>query len=227
MEPQQNEVKSIIEPLKNATPLSKYLAMGLFIILPFIGGWIGYVYAPEKVVEVEKVIIKEIPVEAVQSQEMGGNLELTNQYKKYRNDELHIEFEYPSQWLLSEYESGSTSPSYTGKQVIISPSNISSGPMDSAIELSILEISRFGANYDSVEDILLGKNSSSKAFVANPTAVTIAGFNGVTYTTGAEGSSYKMAMFENDGLAYLISMQESDYETDVFNDFLQTLKLTN
>ncbi len=37
------------------TTLSKYLAMTLFILMPFIGGWIGYVYAPEKVVEIEKV----------------------------------------------------------------------------------------------------------------------------------------------------------------------------
>lgn len=37
------------------TPLSKYLATTLFIAMPFVGGWIGYQYAPEKVVEVEKV----------------------------------------------------------------------------------------------------------------------------------------------------------------------------
>ncbi len=52
MEPQQNKVESVIAPLKNVTPLSKYLAMALFIILPFLGGWIGYTYVPEKVVEV-------------------------------------------------------------------------------------------------------------------------------------------------------------------------------
>jgi hypothetical protein len=44
-------------PLHTVTPLSKYLAMGLFIVLPFLGGWIGYTYAPEKVVEVEKIVI--------------------------------------------------------------------------------------------------------------------------------------------------------------------------
>lgn len=36
------------------TPLSKYLAMVLFIILPFLGGWIGYSLAPERVVEVTR-----------------------------------------------------------------------------------------------------------------------------------------------------------------------------
>src|SRR6056297_3290015 len=45
------------------TPLSKYLAMALFIILPFVGGYIGYTFAPEKVVEVEKVVTKEVFVE--------------------------------------------------------------------------------------------------------------------------------------------------------------------
>jgi len=58
MEPQINEPESVIAPLKKVTPLSKYLAMTLFVVLPFIGGWIGYTYAPEKVVEVEKIVIQ-------------------------------------------------------------------------------------------------------------------------------------------------------------------------
>ena len=37
--------------LHQVTPLSKYLAMALFVILPFVGGYVGYNYAPEKVVE--------------------------------------------------------------------------------------------------------------------------------------------------------------------------------
>lgn len=48
--------------LNQVTPLSKYLAMLLFIALPFIGAWLGYSFAPTKIVEVEKVIIKELPV---------------------------------------------------------------------------------------------------------------------------------------------------------------------
>lgn len=50
-------------PLHKVTPLSKYLAAALFIILPFVGGWIGYMYAPEKVVEIEKEVIREVEVE--------------------------------------------------------------------------------------------------------------------------------------------------------------------
>ena len=40
------------------TPLSKYLVMTLFIAMPFIGGYIGYTFAPEKVIE--KVVTKEV-----------------------------------------------------------------------------------------------------------------------------------------------------------------------
>ena len=60
MEPEvQNiEVKEK-HPVFKVTPLSKYLALILFILMPFIGGYVGYVYAPEKVVEVEKIVIEE------------------------------------------------------------------------------------------------------------------------------------------------------------------------
>ena len=40
--------------LHKVTPLSKYLALVLFVALPFIGGWVGYQYAPEIIVEIEK-----------------------------------------------------------------------------------------------------------------------------------------------------------------------------
>jgi hypothetical protein len=56
MEPEINQIESRLAPLQKVTPLSKYLAMVLFIIMPFFGGWIGYRYAPEKIVEVESLV---------------------------------------------------------------------------------------------------------------------------------------------------------------------------
>ncbi len=47
-------------PLFQVTSLSRYLAMALFVALPFIGGWVGYIYAPDKIIEVEKIILKDI-----------------------------------------------------------------------------------------------------------------------------------------------------------------------
>jgi hypothetical protein len=40
-------------------PIFKVVAMLLFIILPFIGGWVGYTFAPEKIIEVEKIVYLE------------------------------------------------------------------------------------------------------------------------------------------------------------------------
>lgn len=46
-------------PVNQVTPLSKYLALALFVTLPFLGGWIGYEYAPEKIIMIETVVVKE------------------------------------------------------------------------------------------------------------------------------------------------------------------------
>lgn len=75
MNPQEkdNESFEIQErhPVFQVTKLSKYLAMILFIMMPFVGGYIGYAYAPEKVIEVEKIITQK-----VETEETVGNKEV-------------------------------------------------------------------------------------------------------------------------------------------------------
>lgn len=70
MQPEQTpseQAVSKFENLHTVTPLSKYLAMTLFVLLPFLGGWVGYTFAPvkvvevERVVEIERVVEKEVP----------------------------------------------------------------------------------------------------------------------------------------------------------------------
>lgn len=62
------EQEGTFSSLRRVTPLSKYLAIVLFVALPFIGGYIGYQFAPEKVVEVEKVPAREIDAFDVQNE---------------------------------------------------------------------------------------------------------------------------------------------------------------
>lgn len=55
---QKNEAEQFqkkLTVLNSVTPLSKYLAMILFIIMPFLGGWIGYTYSPTKIIEIETI----------------------------------------------------------------------------------------------------------------------------------------------------------------------------
>lgn len=51
-QPEQQDTEKWYTPLTRATLLSKYFAMVLFVLLPFIGGWIGYTFAPEKIIEI-------------------------------------------------------------------------------------------------------------------------------------------------------------------------------
>ncbi len=70
MEPQQIEVESVIAPLQKVTPLSKYLALSLFIILPFLGGYIGYNLAPEK------IVIQEVSISSAKESNTSGTSEI-------------------------------------------------------------------------------------------------------------------------------------------------------
>lgn len=94
MEPEinQEDIKQEVKEkssLHTVTPLSKYLAIALFITLPFVGGWIGYQYAPEKIVEVEKVIEVEKIVE-VERSETSSDTEEVKVTEVITEDELVV-----------------------------------------------------------------------------------------------------------------------------------------
>lgn len=72
--------------LFKVTPVSKYLAMALFVVLPFLGGWIGYVYAPDKVVEVAV----EVPIQKDLTQQ-----EIKELYVNEVGDVFAIDFAEP------------------------------------------------------------------------------------------------------------------------------------
>lgn len=89
--------------LHQVTPLSKYLAMALFITMPFIGGWIGYMCAPEKVVEVERFLVKEIEVSL--GCEFNGVCSLNPEYVSDADGFLQVEDVLdvaPFQWVRND-----------------------------------------------------------------------------------------------------------------------------
>jgi hypothetical protein len=86
MEPKINEPVSEtkeVSPLHQVTPLSKFLAMVLFIIMPFLGGWIGYRYAPEKVITIEQIITKE---PEITQKDQFGKLSLSDEWSSQGTD---------------------------------------------------------------------------------------------------------------------------------------------
>lgn len=108
MEPQtQNIVETKPNnPLFEVTPYSKYLALFLFIVLPFIGAWIGYQYAlsinvndvmviqPESTLDSQPELITNTPNQ-VSENEVSNNLE------KYINNQYGVEFTYPKDKIVS------------------------------------------------------------------------------------------------------------------------------
>ncbi len=95
--------------LNKTTATAKYLAMVLFVVLPFVGGWIGYHYVPQNVIEIEKVVYKEI--DPAINEEQKGNLDErvmtdvvnnalldtfdTSLWQEYRSETLALSFKYP------------------------------------------------------------------------------------------------------------------------------------
>jgi hypothetical protein len=55
---------NVFTPLTKVTPLSKYLALALFVILPVVALYVGTQLAPVEYVEVEKVVYRDTPVAA-------------------------------------------------------------------------------------------------------------------------------------------------------------------
>lgn len=69
MEEEQSSKLELKSKLNTVTPFSKYLALVLFVAMPFIGGWIGYMYAPEKIVEVERIVLQEVEINRIEEEE--------------------------------------------------------------------------------------------------------------------------------------------------------------
>lgn len=100
MEPETKQ-PTFTAQLHEVTPVSKYLAMALFIILPFIGGYVGYKYAPAKNVAIENPgSVQTEPEQNLALNEIyqvvfvsGGDY-FPNQFLE-RNGELYIFHTYP------------------------------------------------------------------------------------------------------------------------------------
>jgi hypothetical protein len=101
---------------------SKYIILlPLVVVLPLFGAWIGYSYAPEKIIEIEKIVqvpvlIPEHITTTTTSTEVATDavVEETDVLRTYQNSEIGIAFEYPASWgdITSEVEKGDCPSDY-------------------------------------------------------------------------------------------------------------------
>ncbi len=117
-----NEVMSEVQksPLYSVTPLSKYLALVLFIVLPFLGGLVGYTYAPERVVEVEKIVrmdvVKEVSIST--KSEVQDHQDLVIDPKVAKVGDVFGNFTITSMKLSSLYDEDSIDISFAGNEIV-------------------------------------------------------------------------------------------------------------
>jgi len=117
MEEEQLQTTADITPKESCwttvTPFSKYLALALFVLMPFIGGWVGYHFSPEKVIEVARVVVVEKVVEVEETpvteepQETGYMTEAgyvatepVEDWSVCENKEMGYKVKYPSDWRM-------------------------------------------------------------------------------------------------------------------------------
>ncbi len=100
METEINDIgarEDVLAPLKQVTPVSKYLALLLFIMMPFIGGFIGYNYAPEKIIEIERVVIKDVEKEVPATEKKDNSENFQALFQSQYGTDTEIELLYQNE----------------------------------------------------------------------------------------------------------------------------------
>lgn len=131
------------------TPLSKYLAMILFIVLPIVGFFLGIRY--QEILDLAK------------RQQMENNLSVTRiptptpdetaNWKTYRNTKYSFELNYPPDWIFNE-EKRQDQPSallYIGFRPEFTPAK--SRPVDYVNDVAVISLS-IQKNSKSLEEII-------------------------------------------------------------------------
>lgn len=108
--------------LHEVTSVSKYLALFLFVTLPFIGGYVGYVYAPEKVVTETIEVESGDEIQSVSdidiwlySQREKDDLPFISLREQYLSEPLEVESEY-FRFSSREFDSVATWVNFSPKK---------------------------------------------------------------------------------------------------------------
>ncbi len=82
------------QPLCRVTPVSKYLAMIIFIMLPFVGGYVGYQYAltTVKPAVMSESVLGELVNAPEESQDFNNNYDSDSLQKPWITDQVNHEF---------------------------------------------------------------------------------------------------------------------------------------
>jgi hypothetical protein len=110
-QPEQQDVEKWYTPLTRTTPLSRYLALVIFVVLPFVGFWLGVEHS-EQFREFEtSMTVSEVPtLSSLEKGNLADNATTTSLYSAssdsvwtlYINEKAGYAIEYPPDWSIAE-----------------------------------------------------------------------------------------------------------------------------
>jgi hypothetical protein len=109
--------ESVIAPLCKVTPLSKYLALVIFIALPFAGGYVGW------------LLHTETPQISVNGTSTRNEAVIAPEIQSYTIDPYKVTFDYPVGWHRQEL-STSTEPGLADKSNLLQAVTVAKGDFD-------------------------------------------------------------------------------------------------
>lgn len=89
------------------TPFSKYAAMVIFVVMPFVGFWVGMQYAPERIVEVGKIIVKPGPLETQKVSDtdvapVSQDQMVPSDWRTFENKMANISVSFPANFVVQD-----------------------------------------------------------------------------------------------------------------------------
>jgi hypothetical protein len=113
------ETNSWYTPLTKMTPLSKYLAMALFIAMPFLGFWLGMQYAvtqnstdlttpnDEKIMTGDKIPVTKKTASVDKTEKINVPEGVSQPgYDKYTDEQMKFSLVYPEKYQVKEHDNG-------------------------------------------------------------------------------------------------------------------------
>lgn len=200
--------------LTTLTPLSKFLAMALFIILPFAAFYLGTSY--------QKTISKNTSL-------TQGPATDTANWKTYTNMNFRYSLAYPNDWYVIEPGNDGTKSvnikNYSGselteeetKNMSISPNkiNITIGLYDEKIEKN-----------QSLTDFLKATNNWNSAMFGEPTSIEQIKIGGKPALKLNYGSKFYVFSDGTD-VFYSYFNPEDSHQSPIFDQILTTIKFLN
>jgi hypothetical protein len=93
-DPANDEQQEHFASLRKVTPLSKYLALVLFVALPFVGGWLGYQLASDREVTMaQNLDKKDWALPDYETQQIRSELDAIKNKLEKNHIEVFIEVE--------------------------------------------------------------------------------------------------------------------------------------